>query len=150
MTHNGLLPDNVRRLILSKIDSVWHLEILLYSHARHPQFVSLTEASKALRLEEEPLLSNCVNCSRVGSWRSALTAGRTSRISPPSNETKPSRHLLGLTKIARSRSSALSTRGRQKKCAYSPTHSASSAKFAVFVNDSIAGCCFSRESGQFL
>ena len=50
------LPDAVRNLILSKIASVWQLEILLHLHAARPRFVRVSELGHALRIDDEPLL----------------------------------------------------------------------------------------------
>jgi len=50
------LPDSVRQLILAKIPSVWQLEILLQLYAARPEFQTVRNLEKALRLDAEPLL----------------------------------------------------------------------------------------------
>lgn len=51
------LPEAARHLVLAKIASVWHLEILLHLFAARPQFVDLSNLAHALRIDQEPLLA---------------------------------------------------------------------------------------------
>jgi hypothetical protein len=50
------LPDAVRSLIISKLPSVWQLEILLHLYGARPRYLTLLELAHALRIESEPLL----------------------------------------------------------------------------------------------